>query len=208
LHRDCHVQVSDAFYSAPYRYIGRRLDVYVHHHVVQIFDGVTLLTTHERATVKGQRITRHEHYPPEKSLYLTRTRSWCQERASFIGPRCREIVDKLLADGPLDKLRAIQGIVGLADKWTAIRVDAACERALHFGDPSCRRIKAILAAGTDLEPIERTVSLQFTDFTFARGAEDFFTREELTRLDRREDTLPPPSASLHADCLPEVQTTC
>jgi transposase len=113
LHRDCHVQVADAFYSAPHHYIGQCLDVYIHHHsenlfsleVVQIFDRVTLLTTHERATYKGQRITRHEHYPSEKSLYLTRTRSWCQERAALIGPRCREIVDQLLADGPLDRLR-------------------------------------------------------------------------------------------------------
>jgi transposase len=180
LHRDCHVQVANAFYSAPHAYIGQVLDVYVHHQVVQIFDGTTLLTTHERATHKGQRITRTEHYPPEKCLYMTRTRSWCQDQASRIGPKCREVVDQLLADRPLDRLRAVQGIVGLADKWAANRVEAACARALHFGDPSCKRVKSILLAGTDLEPIEKAVQLKLVSFAFARGAEDFFSQEEMT----------------------------
>lgn len=178
LHRDCHVQVACAFYSAPYQHIGRVLDVYVHHHIVQIFDGTQLLTTHERAVRKGQRITRIEHYPPEKSLYMTRTRSWCLERAGRIGPRCKEVVEQLLAQAPLDRLRAIQGIVGLADKWPGSRVDAACGRALHFGDTSCRRIKAILTAGAEGQPIERTVQLRLVSYEYARSAEDFFTPEE------------------------------
>jgi transposase len=180
LHRDCHVQAGEGFYSAPHAHIGQVLDVYIHHQIVRIFDGITLLTTHERATYKGQRITRDEHYPPEKALYLTRTRSWCQERASRIGPKCREVVDLLMADGPLDRLRSIQGIVGLADKWPTSRVESACARALHFGDSSARRIKAILLAGADLEPLEKVVQLKLVSFAFARGADDFFSQEEMT----------------------------
>ena len=178
LHRDCHVQVVGAFYSAPCQHIGHVLDVYFYHQTVQIFDGTHLLTTHERATRKGQRITRTEHYPPEKALYLIRTRSWCLDRASRIGPRCREVVDRLLADCPLDRLRSVQGIVGLADKLPFSRIEAACGRALHYEDPSCRRIKAILAAGADREPIEKAVQLSLVNFAYARSASDFFTPEE------------------------------
>jgi transposase len=179
LHRDCHVNVSGCFYSAPFNLIGRELDVHLHHQIVQIFDGTTLVTTHERAACKGQRITRVEHYPPEKTLYLTRTRSWCRERASRIGPICREVVDQMLDDGPLDRLRAIQGIMGLADRYPSSRVEAACARALHFGDTSCRRIKTILKAGTDLTPLEKTVQLKLVSFAFARGAEEFFEEGEM-----------------------------
>jgi len=180
LHRDCHVQAGFAFYSAPFPLIGNVLDVHVHHQIVRIFDGTTLVTTHERATYKGQRITRIEHYPPDKALYMTRTRSWCQERASRVGPRCREVVDQLMGDGPLDRLRAIQGIVGLSDRYPTSRVEAACARALHFGDISCRRIKAILKAGADLAPLEKTVQLKLVAFEYARGAADFFAPEEMT----------------------------
>jgi transposase len=181
VHRDCHVNVRGSFYSAPYKLVGTYLDVYIHHQIVQIFDGTTLIATHERAVHKGQRRTKdEEHYPPDKMLYMTRTRSWCQERASRIGPRCREVVDQLLGNGPLDRLRVIQGIVGLADRFPVNRVEAACARALHFGDISCRRIKAILTAGADLMPLEKTVQLKLVSFEFARTAEDFFAKEEMT----------------------------
>jgi hypothetical protein len=130
--------------------------------------------------MSGQRISRDEHYPPEKAFYMTRTRNWCKERASRIGSHCAQIVDQLLAERPLDRLRAIQGIVGLADQFPSSRVDAACERALHFGDTSCRRIKAILTAGSDMTPIDKTVQLQLVSFEYARGAADFFNPEEMT----------------------------
>jgi transposase len=180
LHRDCHVQVNGSFYSAPFAFIGKIMDVYVHQHVVQIFDGVTLLTTHERANLKGQRMTRQEHYPPEKSIYMIRTRCWCESRALEIGPNCLEIVDRLLAERPLDRLRAVQGIVGLADKWPTKRVDAACARASHFGDPSYRRVKAILEAGADLEPVLEPLQMTTLSFSFARSAGDFFSEEEMS----------------------------
>jgi hypothetical protein len=180
LHRDCHVQVRGVYYSAPFTLIGKKLDVYLHHNVVQIFDGVLLVTTHERSRTRGARVTRQEHYPPDKSLYLTRTRSWCRERAQRIGPNCLKVVDQLLADGPLDRLRAIQGIVGLSDKFPHPRVDAACARAAHYGDTSCRQIKAILQAGTDLEPLELPVQMQLSEFQFSRSASEFFTAEEAT----------------------------
>lgn len=178
LHRDCHVHVDGAYYSAPFKFVGSELDVYVHHHIVQIFNGVELLTTHERATYKGQRISRDEHYPPDKAFYLTRTRNWCNERASRIGPHCQQIVGQLLTQRPLDRLRAIQGIVGLADHFPSSRVEAACERALHFGDTSCRRIRAILVAGADMAPLNRAVQLQLVSFEYARGAADFFSPDE------------------------------
>lgn len=112
-------------------------------------------------------------------LTRPRTRTWCQDQASRIGPRCREVVDGLLGSMPLDRLRAIQGIVGLTDKYASSRVEAACARALHYGDASYRRIKAILAAGTDMAPMEKVVQLKLVSFTFARSADEFFSKEEI-----------------------------
>lgn len=48
LHRDCHVQVEGSYYSAPFAYVGQRLDAYLYQHTVQLYDGVTLLVTHPR----------------------------------------------------------------------------------------------------------------------------------------------------------------
>jgi len=42
-----------------------------------------------------------------------------------------------------------QGVLGLADKHQAGRLEAACARATAAGDPSYRTVKGILAAGTE-----------------------------------------------------------
>jgi hypothetical protein len=48
--------------TAPYKLVGRKLDVYVYERTVQIYDGIELLVTYERASRKGQRLTRDEFY--------------------------------------------------------------------------------------------------------------------------------------------------
>jgi transposase len=174
VHRDCHIEVAGAYYSVPFKYTGKRLEVYLYERVVQIYDGLGLVVTHERATRKGQRVSRMEHYPPEKSIYLSRPRDYCRDRAYGIGPKCGEAVSGLLDARPLDNLRAVQGIIGLADKYGEKRLEAACARALHYGDGRYRRIKDILKAGLDLQPLEEELQRSFRFFEFARSASDFF----------------------------------
>ena len=174
VHQDCHVEVASAYYSAPFKYVGKRLEVYLFERVVQIYNGLELVVTHERASRKGQRVTRLEHYPPEKSIYLSRPRDYCRQRAYAIGPKCGEAVSTLLDSRPLDNLRAVQGIIGLADKHGDKRLEAACARALYYGDGRYRRIKDILKAGLDMQPLQEDLQRSFRFFEFARSASDFF----------------------------------
>src|SRR5207248_1255776 len=53
----------------------------------------------------------------------------------------------------LDRLRSVQGILGLAETVGRTRLEAACRRALAFGDPRYRRIKEVLNAGLDRAPL-------------------------------------------------------
>ena len=62
------------------------------------------------------------------------------------------MIDELLADNALFRLRAAQGVLGLADKHDPARLEAACAKATAAGDPSYRTIKGILAAGTETDP--------------------------------------------------------
>ena len=179
VHRDCHVQVQFRYYSVPHKFVGRCLDVFVFHQTVQIYDGIHLIVTHQRARDKGDRQTREEHYPDSKAYHLRRTREWCLEQSSRIGPHALKVVEQLLADRPLDKLRSAQGIMGLADRYEPSRVEAACARAIAFGDASHRRIKTILRTGKDAEPLDTPVQLHLVDFQFARGAQDFFGHEDI-----------------------------
>jgi len=178
VHRDCHVQVAGSYYSAPFRHVGRKLDAYVYEHIVQLYDGVTLLVTHPRARRPGERHTRLEHYPEEKSFYLIHTREYCQAQAGRIGPHCGQVVEQLLEERPLDRLRSVQGLLGLARRYSPARLEAACARALHYGDASYRRLKRILEAGLDQVPLEpEPAQLPLHFYEYARPVGEFFAQE-------------------------------
>lgn len=153
LHRDCHVTLDGSFYSAPYRYIGQMLDAHIGERVVQLFDGVELVATHLKATEKGEWHTRVEHYPPDKAEYLERTPERCREIARGIGSETAKVVELLLSERPLDRLRSAQQVLRLADEHGRGRLEAGCRRALYYGDSSYRRIKEILKVGLDLEAL-------------------------------------------------------
>ncbi len=191
VHRDCYVQVDGCYYHAPYAYAGRTLEVYVYERTVQLYHGVRLIVTHERGQRKGQRISRADFYPPEKSLYVTRNRAHCQQEAALIGPHCVEVVERLLAERPLDRLRSVQGMLRLTEKYEARRVEAACGRALCYGDPSYVRVKKILAAGLEDdqrgEQVPEQLPLPHVSgpvYQYARGVEEFFGSSVLAVGDR------------------------
>jgi len=155
LHPDCHVVFNRAYYSAPQRLIGRRLMVRATAKLVEIFHEHELVAVHALAARAGQRRTVAEHLPPEKVAWLMKTPSWCRARARELGPSTSAFVERLLGDKPLDRLRGAQGVLRLADRYGVERLEAACARALRFGEIRCRTVKSILARGLDFElPLE------------------------------------------------------
>jgi hypothetical protein len=82
-----------------------------------------------------------------------RTPAWCRKQAAAIGPACEQVIAGLLADNALYRLRAAQGVIGLADRHDPGRLDAACARAITAGDPSYRTVKGILAAGAEAQAL-------------------------------------------------------
>ncbi len=175
--RDSHIVVEGAYYSVPCAYAGRRVEAYLYENTVQVYDGVSLLTTHPKARRKGERNTRLEHYPADKAIYLERTPGVCRELASKVGLSCAEVVTRLLDSRPADNLRAAQALVGLADKHGRERLEAACLRALFFQDPHYRRVKTILSAGLENEPLPGQVVMATPSpaYRHARGPEEFFS---------------------------------
>jgi hypothetical protein len=145
-----HAKVGKSLYSVPWRHIGRRVDARETPTVVQIFDNGELIATHGRRP--AGKATDLSHYPPEKIAFKMRTPTWCRTKAAEIGPACVEVIAELLQINALFRLRAAQGVLGLAGKHGPERLERACARAIEVGDPSYRTIKGILAAGTEAGP--------------------------------------------------------
>jgi transposase len=150
---DIHARVAGCLYSIPWRYIGASLDARSTEQMVQFFADGQLVKTHPRRD-RGKQ-TDPNDYPPEKIAFRMRTPVWCRRKADEIGQACQQVVDELLANNALFRLRAAQGVLGLADKHTPARLEAACAKAITAGDPSYRTIKGILVAGLESAPVTR-----------------------------------------------------
>jgi transposase len=144
---DCHVKSGKALYSVPWRLMGQPVTVRTAGDVVQIFHNDSVAATHV-LHLSGHS-TNFEHYPPHKIAHTLRSVTWCRTQAEQIGPGTVAIVAELSAVNAIHRLRAIQGIIRLRDKYGDARLDAACARALEVGDPHYRTVKGILIAGTE-----------------------------------------------------------
>jgi transposase len=144
---DIHVKVGPVLYSVPWRLIGQRVHARSTATMVQVVAEGKVVATHVRR--ERGRSTTVEHYPPERIAFHMRTPTWCREVAEQVGPACCEVIATLLEVNALFRLRAAQGVVGMATKHTPARLEAACARAIEVGDPSYRTIKGILVAGTE-----------------------------------------------------------
>ena len=119
---DIHVKVGKGLYSVPWRFIGQHLDARASDSHVQLFHAGELVKTHITAVGKG-RVTDYGDYPPEKIAFHMRTPIWCRQRAAEIGPATVALIDELLEVNALFRLRAAQGVLGLADKHTPERLE-------------------------------------------------------------------------------------
>jgi hypothetical protein len=59
------------------------------------------------------------------------------------------MVHAMFSDHVLIKLRAVQGLLRLKQKYGDARLEAACSRANHYGTPGYKVVKTILEKGLD-----------------------------------------------------------
>jgi hypothetical protein len=167
LHRDCHVQFNQAYYSAPFRYVGQTLWIRGDARTVRLYADYTLVATHPRAQTAGQRVTNLDHLPADKADALTLTPERCRDEATQIGPATLQVVQQLLDEQPLDRLRSVRKLLRLAQTYTPLRLEQACARALRFETVTYVSVKQILQNG--LEAQETPLAIPAPDWPrFAR----------------------------------------
>ena len=151
VHKDCHVQLEHILYSAPFALVGKTLWLRATDAAVALYEDYRHVATHPRGQRPGQRVTCKAHLPPEAQTFFARDRQWCATQAAEIGPQCRTLIERLLADNVLERLRAAQGVLGLLKPYGAKRLEAACARALAHDSPHYRTVKTILSTKADLQ---------------------------------------------------------
>lgn len=154
LHRDAHLQVESAFYSAPWPLVGQRLEVKLVGKSVSIYAGDEHVWTHARVG-PGRRQTVEAHLPEHRREYRQRSQGYWLTKASALGEDCRRLAQAIFdSDDVYFPLRRVQAVVRHLEGYPRERANAASRRALHYGCLSYMGVKNILTKGLDLEPLD------------------------------------------------------
>lgn len=143
VHTDGHIEVNGAFYSAPHTWVGREVTVHVGRCFIDLFHP----STGERiarhiANKRGKYHTVNEHLPDSKRT--DRIHEWMFAKATVIGPATRQIVGRLLAEGPHHAIRTSQGIISFTKKYSKEDVEMAARLCVERNICSYRAMKNIL----------------------------------------------------------------
>ncbi len=140
-HQHHHIQCLQALYSVPSSRCppGQKLEARVDSKLVRIYHRGQLIKTHLRQPRGGRATDTQDYpaeiprrnYPAELSAYTTRAPDGIKAKATELAPAVAEFAERLF-NGPLPWAKVRQGhkLLRLGERYTPLRLDAACRRAL------------------------------------------------------------------------------
>jgi transposase len=151
---DYHIEIEKHFYSVPFRLLREAVEARITAKTVEIFHRGKLVAAHLRSPRAHRPTTLAEHMPSSHRRY----RDWTHERilreAAAIGDDTAALVEMILRSRPHPEqgFRSCIGILRLAKRYDAERLDAACARALALGTRSYSSVAAILKNAQERRP--------------------------------------------------------
>ena len=170
-----HVSVDGMNYSVPYEYIKQKVDVRITNRMIEIFYAGNRVCSHPRLIGKAnQYSTVESHMPPNHKQYV----DWNGERfirwAEKIGHNTEVVIRAILSSYKIEQqgYKSCMGLLKLADKYSAERLENACEKALTYTlQPSLKHVRTILESGQDKMPVKQVKDKDSPDYGFTRGVE-------------------------------------
>jgi hypothetical protein len=152
VHRDFHVEVGRALYSAPKEYLGCYLDARADSALVKLFHRGQLVKVYPRQQ-PGRRVTDPADLPAEKTTYAMRDVASLAKAARRHGDAIGAYAERLLdTDLPWTKMRQVYRLLGLVRRYGPGPVDAACARALDLDVINVTKIASMLEKATENTP--------------------------------------------------------
>jgi transposase len=150
-HPDYHIDVLHSFYSVPHRLIGKKVDVWLTHRMVDIFHNHERVAVHTRRGTRGVHSTVKEHMPSAHQRHGGITPEYLITRAGRAGHHVAVLVERLMRDRPHPEqgYRSALGVLSLEHRFGRDRLEAACDRALVHSTVSYASVQSILVTGLD-----------------------------------------------------------
>ena len=144
VHRDGHLEVDKAYYSAPPEFVGRRLWVRWDSRLVRIFnDRWEQVAVHAKAE-PGRFRTAPEHIPKEKVSAVERGTDAMLRQIAAIGPHTRQWAEATAQARGVEAVRVLVGLKDLAGKHPSEALEEACRVALSHGAYRLRTVRQLL----------------------------------------------------------------
>ena len=141
------------YYSVPYRYIGRQVQLAYSKGQVEVFYAHQRIAIHQRPPgSQGQYFTIKEHLASTHQHYLEWSPEYFEKKASSYGEDVQRLVTLMFSlhkGYPEHYYKRINGIFSLAKAYGKDRLNAACRRAIQGQLYSYHAIENILKKGLD-----------------------------------------------------------
>jgi transposase len=188
--RDWRIMYDSAYYSVPFQFIDKTVQVCATTSLVRIFCEHKEIALHERAKEKWEYKRKTEHAPPLHEEVLQCTREGLLSMAEKAGLFIYQVAYIILSHPSVDKLRPVRHLLKLASKYSQERLEKACQRAIHYRTVSYISVKNILENNLDQQPLETRTTSKVEPlplpYRFARNPADYKStetfEEKLARL--------------------------
>ncbi len=146
---NCHVAVAKNYYSVPYSYAGRKVDVKLLDSTLEIYFGNQCIARHQRFPIgiQGKYATKKDDMPPyfnQPEMNGERMCRWADKIGSFT----RIVVNRIFESVQIQEqaYNSVLSVLKLSKTYSEPALEAACMQALRrFHSPRYRHLKAILS---------------------------------------------------------------
>jgi len=174
---DYHISVESMFYSVPYEYINRQVEIKLSDDLVEIFFNHMRVASHKRIYGKfGQLSTVRDHMPDNHKLFIDQTPEAAFEWAESIGQSTLTVVQYILSITQSEK-QALQSIFSLKKserRYTKYEIERACKMTISMTKrPTVKSIQTVLKNNkkNDAEQeLNRKKENTENNYGFTRGA--------------------------------------
>lgn len=166
------------YFSVPYIYVGKRVNVLWDNHTVLIYLDLKLIAVHHRINRQPGKYNTLPEHMPSKHLKATELRGLSEEKllalARKVGSHTLQVIKQILAASnyPQQAFKTCNAILLLQKQYDKERVEAACAHVLTGTRLNYHAVKTILKSGLDKQPLlfDRPLTSTITAHENVRGA--------------------------------------
>ena len=163
------------YYSVPYRYIGKHVEVQHSIDTVEIYHNKERIASHMKSYQKGSYITIEDHLSSTHKYYQSWSREFFVKKAAEIGMNTATYIGSLIDQQSYPEIgfKRSQGVIALKHKYPIQRVEAACKKALNYDICSYRIIENILKNKADQEQETQQLKHEIKPHINLRGISNY-----------------------------------